>query len=196
MGIHLSSIAQINSIEPALSGIRYFVYLINYYDIDDTVIDQLLTLVPGMNAEFSKLGNALSVSSVRNLDFANEALSWQNCFGVEADEVCPAILICTLPPLYFLSRLLTNRPDDGAGSDQDVPWILLSLKNRGRNINDLKQIIQRIVEEAAMGADISNFDQTRILRTIDGRPVIGAEASETGRSLTHKDVFRRLGETS
>lgn len=194
MGIHLSSIAQINSIVPSLAGVRYFVYLINYYDIDDTVIDELLASVPAMDAKFSKLGNTVSVSSVRNLDFANEAISWQNVFGLEADEVCPAILICTLPPLYFIPRLLTKGAGGDEGAEQDVPWILLSLKDRGRNIEDLTQIIERIVEEAATGGDISSFDPTRILSTIDGRPVINAEASGAGSSLPRQEIFKRLGD--
>jgi hypothetical protein len=194
MGIHLSSIAQINSIVPGLTGIRYFVYLINYYNIDDTVIDELLASVPAMDAKFSKLGNIVSVSSVRNLDFANEAISWQNCFGLEADQVCPAILICTLPPIYFIPRLLTKGADGEDEAEQDVPWILLSLKDRGRNIGELMQIIERIVEEAAMGTDISSFDPKRILRTIDNRPVINAEAAAAGSSLPREDIFKRLGD--
>jgi len=193
MGIHLSSIAQINSVAPGLAGVRYFVYLINYYDIDNAVIDELLASVPTMDAEFSKLGNAISVSSVKNLDFANEALSWQNCFGLEADQVCPAILICTLPPLYFIPRLLTKGAEEEAVPEQDVPWILLSLKDRGRDIADLTQIIQRVVEEAAMGADISSFDTARILQRIDNRPVINAEASGADSRLPHQDIFKRLG---
>jgi len=195
MGIHLSSIAQINSIAPGLSGVRYFIYLINYYDIDDAVINEFLALMPAMGIEFSKLGNTVSVSSIKNLDFANEALSWHNCFGLEADQVCPAILVCTLPPLYFIPWLLTNDADGEKVPEQDVPWVLLSLKGRGRNIADLMQIIQRIVEEIAMGTDISGFDQARILRTIDNRPVINAEASEAGSSLPREDIFKRLGGT-
>ncbi len=194
MGIHLSSIAQINAIDPKLNRIRYFVYLINYYNIDDAVIEELLASVPTMNAEFSKFGNTVSVSTIKNLDFANDSLSWDNCFGVDAGEVCPAILICTLPPFYFLPGLLTPGTSRKEGVEQDVPWVLLSLKDRGKNIEELRQIIQMIVKEFAMGSDISQFNLIRILHTIDRRPVLNADVSGADSSLSRREIFERLGD--
>lgn len=193
MGIHLSSLAQINSIVPGFTGTHYFVYLINYYNIEDDVLCKLLASVPEMNANFSKLGNVVPVTSVKNIDFANRELSWDNCFGTDAAEVCPAVLICTLPPLYFIPSLLTKAEGRENGIEADVPWVLLSLKDRGRNIDDLTKIIHQIVEEFATGADISSFYKIRILHTVDNRPVINAEASGADASLPCQDIFKRLG---
>lgn len=195
MGIHLSSIAQINSTSQEFSGIKYFVYLINYYNIDESVIEELLDAVPQMNEKFSKLGNVVSVSSVKNIDFSNDAISWDNCFGLDAGEVCPAILVCTLPPNYFILQALSGNVRIIDEPDADVPWILLGLGRRGRDIEDLKSIIQRIIEEASTGSDISRFDKKRILQTIDGRPVVNGEASLATSRLLGQDIFKRLGAT-
>lgn len=191
MGIHFSSIAQINSTSPETKGIKYFVYLINYYDIDGAVVERLLTSIPSMDEKLSKLGNAVSVSSVKNIDFANDALSWSNCFGVDAEEVCPAILVCTLPPQYFIPHII-RRKAGHVDDDTDVPWLLLSLKDRGRDFDDLREIIMRVVEETSLGIDISNFSKARILRTKDDRPVLNGEASSSENKISAREVFRRI----
>lgn len=191
MGIHLSSIAQINSSAPDCVGVKYFVYLINYYNIEDNVIDEFLTQMSAMDSELSKFGNAVSVSLVKNIDFASDLISWNNCFGIEADEVCPAILICTLPPLYFIPRLLAMGAADEEAGSRDVPWILLSLKERGRSAADLTEIVLRVVKEVSTGADLSDFARKRMLRTIDNRPVINGEVS-AGSWLPSRDALKRF----
>ncbi|WP_260923222.1 hypothetical protein [Novosphingobium sp. 9] len=192
MGLHLTSIAQINAVQPQLAGVRYFVYIINYYDIEEDVIDELVSSVPKMNAKFSQSGNVVSISALKNLHFGNEALSWDNCFGPEADETCPAILICTLPPFYFIPKLLAQSDSGQDSAATDVPWILLSLKDRGKDINDLREIIEKVVKEVAAGEDISSFEAVKLLHTIDNRPVINAEIGATGDRLSEANIFRRL----
>jgi hypothetical protein len=146
-----------------------------------------------MNAKLSQSGNAVAVSALKNLHFGNEALSWDNCFGPEADETCPAILICTLPPFYFIPTLLAKSDGGQESAETDVPWILLSLKDRGKDIDDLREIIEKVVDEVASGKDISNFDAVKVLRTIDDRPVINADIGVPGGRLSQADIFRRLG---
>jgi hypothetical protein len=95
--------------------------------------------------------------------------------------------------VLFYPTLLAKSDGGQESAETDVPWILLSLKDRGKDIDDLREIIEKVVDEVASGKDISNFDAVKVLRTIDDRPVINADIGVPGGRLSQADIFRRLG---
>ncbi|HTN13467.1 MAG TPA: hypothetical protein VL094_01530 [Sphingomonadaceae bacterium] len=189
MGLHVSSVAQVVANAPQIQGIGYFIYFLNYYNIEDDIMQALLEEIPHMEEHFSELGNAVAVSSVKNIDFADEVLSWHNVFGVDASEVCPAILICTLPPQHF-----QREPSQPYSEDSDVPWVLLSLREHCRTVPELKSLLRRVVEEVSKSSDLSDFSPTKLLKTNEGRPVISGELTYMGIKLHHSEIFKRIGD--
>lgn len=97
--------------------------------------------------------------------------SWHNVVGLDAADVCPAILICTLPPHYFLPELRGNARSDTKQNDEGEPWILLELGKLCESTNDLKKLLQTIVAEISKGAPLSNFEASELLQYKD-QPII------------------------
>lgn len=185
MGLHVTSIAKIASSAPHLQGIDYFVYILDYYKIGSEVMHALISELPNLESHFAEIGNAVAVSSVRNIDFANEVLSWHNCFGKDASEVCPAILICSLPPQYFLN-------DENEVLDQN-PWILLQLGELCRNADELKSLLQKVVRDIAQGKPLADFE---VAAPMDhqNRPIFSGKLKYAGVEFDHKalvEKFRR-----
>jgi hypothetical protein len=92
MGLHVTSVAEIARKSEGVEGIDYYVYFLNYYQFSDEVVDAFVSEIPALESHFSELGNALLVTSLRNLHFAGDVLSWHNIVGLDADAVCPVLL--------------------------------------------------------------------------------------------------------
>ncbi|WP_346891491.1 hypothetical protein [uncultured Roseibium sp.] len=183
MGLHVTSVAQITSSAPHLQGIDYFVYVLDYYNIGLEVMDALVAELPNLERHFAELGNALIVSSVRNIDFANEVLSWHNCFGKDASEVCPALLICSLPPQYFLDR-------EREEQDQ-APWILLQLGELCNSTEGLKKLLQQVARDISQGKPLTDFEAVAVLEH-QNRPIISGKLKYMGVELDHKALFEKV----
>lgn len=183
MGLHVTSLAQIASSAPHLQGIDYFVYILDYYNIGLEVMDTLVAELPNLERHFAELGNAVVVSSVRNIDFANEVLSWHNCFGKDASEICPALLICNLPPQYFLQNEREER--------DETPWILLQLGELCSTAEDLKKLLQHVVRDIAQGKPLADFEAVGVLDH-KNRPIISGKLKYLGVELDHKSLFAKI----
>ena len=115
-------------------------------------MDALITEIPSLETHLADLNNAFAISLVKNVDFANEVLFWHNCLGKDASELCPEILICTLPPQYFLDKgCLLNANDE-------KPWLHLQLGELCADAADLKTLLKKIVQGIARGAPLSDFE--------------------------------------
>ncbi|MEX0970097.1 MAG: hypothetical protein WD046_06600 [Paracoccaceae bacterium] len=186
MGLHVTSVAQITSSAPHLQGINYFVYILDYYNIGNAVMDALIEELPNLERHFARLGNAVVVSSVRNIDFANDVLSWHNCFGKDASEICPAILICSLPPQYFLER-------EREEIDQN-PWILLQLGELCSSADELKKLLQQVTRDITQGKPLADFEAAAIMDH-QNRPIISGKLKYMGVELDHKFLFEKVRST-
>lgn len=186
MGLHVTSVAQIASKAPHLQGIKYFVYVLDYYNLGGEIMDALIAEIPNLESHFANLDNAVAISSVKNIDFANEVLSWHNCLGKDASEVCPAILICTLPPHYFLDGGSTQ------DTDEETPWLLLQLGELCSDVDALKKLLRNIVQDIARGAPLSDFEAGRNFEH-EERTIVSGKLKYLGVELDHKELFKKIG---
>ncbi|WP_368184268.1 hypothetical protein [Aestuariibius sp. HNIBRBA575] len=186
MGLHVTSVAQITSSAPHLQGIEYFVYVLDYYNIGNEVMDALIAELPNLERHFAKLGNAVAVSSVRNIDFADDVLSWHNCFGKDASEICPALLICSLPPQYFLEN-------EGEEKGQN-PWLLLQLGELCSSADELKKLLQQVTRDITQGKPLADFEVAGVMDH-QNRPIISGKLKYMGVELDHKSLFKKIGGT-
>jgi len=184
MGLHVTSIAQIADKTSNIEGVDYFVYVLNYYQIEDEIITALMSEIPNMQAQFAELGNAVVITGVRNMDFADDVLSWHNVVGLKAEDVCPAILICTLPPHHFLSS------EEPMAVKDNQPWILLEIGKLCSSANELKILLQGIVADISKGSPLSNFEASDSVQYGD-RPIIRGKLKYLGVELDHKALFKK-----
>ena len=154
MGLHITSIAEIAPKTEGLKGINYFVYFLNYYQFSSEVVDAFLKEIPALETHFNGLGNALLVTGVKNHDFYSDILSWHNIVGLEAEKVCPCILICTLPPADFGPSKVDHIQTDG-----QEPWIILELKDYCQTADELITFLKEVVSAISRNEELAFFEE-------------------------------------
>lgn len=186
MGLHVTSVAEIAQKTQGIHGIDYFVYFLNYYQISDDVVEAFLDEIPALESHFSELGNALLVTSIRNIDFYSDVLSWHNIVGLDAKEVCPCLLICTLPPSEFQG----GRPQL-VRDDSEQPWIILELKEYCRTAEDLRELLRKVVSAISRGEGLKEFEEKDEF-TFRNRPIITGQPKVYGITFDIGAAFQKL----
>ncbi len=186
MGLHVSSVVQIANAAPELRNIEYFVYILDYYNFSEGVMEAVTAELPKLEAHFARLGNAVLVASVGNLHFANEVLSWHDVVGRNPKEICPALFICNLPPSYF-SEGRSNDAEMVSYTDEELnktvslksPWIILELGKLCDNKDDVLAILKSVVSDIADGKALSDFEFTGS-HAYESRPIVSGKLRYAG----------------
>jgi len=172
VGLHVSSVADLGEINTGLEKIKYYLYFLNYYQFSDEVVDAFLAELPELEQHFARLGNAVVITSIENVDFYSETLNWHNICGIDPAEFGPALLICTLPPANF-------GPDNRVLVDttEESPWVLLPLKQVCETKDDIISLLKKLVSSIKSGAPIQDFAIDEIYKYKD-RPIISGKKLE------------------
>jgi len=186
MGLHVTSVAEIASKTEGLRGVDYFVYFLNYYQISDDVVDAFIQEIPALEGHFSKLGNAVLVTSIRNRDFYSDVLSWHNIVGLDAEKVCPCLLICTLAPSEFNQIETKQKSDDG-----ERPWVILELKKYGNTPEDLRELLKKVVSAISRGKGLTEFEESDVF-LYENRPIITGKPKLYGVEFDIGSVFQKV----
>lgn len=189
MGLHVSSVAQIVNAAPELNAIKYFVYVLDYYRFSDGVMEAVTAELPSLEAHFARLGNAVIVTSVGNMDFASDVLSWHQVVGKDPSQICPAIFISSLPPAYFSER--RGSEDDYVHyTDEEfdttalvkTPWIILELGKLCENKQDVLKILKSVISDISEGNPLSDFEFTGS-HEFENRPIVSGKLKYVGVEL-------------
>jgi hypothetical protein len=180
MGLHVTSIAEIARKSGQVDGIRCWVYFLNYYQFSDEVVQAFISEIPALEAHFSKLGNALLVTSIRNVDFYSDVLSWHNVVGLNPEKVCPCLFICTVPPSEFDGS--GRRLSQAGTQDGEAPWFILELGKLCTNASELRNLVKRVVEAFAEEMSLEDFREEEVFN-FRKRPIIHGSPTYLGVSL-------------
>ena len=197
MGLHVSSVAQIANAAPELKGIEYFVYILDYYRFSDGLMEGLTAELPVLEEHFNRLGNALLITSIGNVDFFGDVLSWHQVVGMNPEDTCPAIFISTLPPSYFQD----NREavsDNVQYTDEDFeltgsikcPWIILKLGDLCESKEDVIKVLKSIISDISNNKPIRDFEYTGT-HSYQDRPIISGKLKLYGVELDHNALISR-----
>jgi hypothetical protein len=180
MGLHVTSVAEIARKSEGVKGINYYVYFLNYYQFSDEVVEAFVSEIPAMESHFSELGNALLITSLRNFHFAGDVLSWHNIVGLDADAVCPCLLICTMPPSAFID--VNGTAKKMAFKKDQVPWFILELGKLCSNATELRALVKKVVEAFSRGATLDEFREAEVFN-FRKRPIVHGNPTYMGVSL-------------
>lgn len=186
MGLHVSSVAQVANAAPELHGIKYFLYLLDYYQFADGVMEEVVAELPVLEAHFARLGSAVIITSVRNMDFASDVLSWHQIVGKDPSQICPAILITTLSPGYFVEKSSASN-DSVSYTDKEfdvstsikAPWIILELGKLCNSKQDVVKILRSIISDISEGRPLSDFQYTGA-HEFENRPIVSGKLEYHG----------------
>lgn len=188
MGLHVTSVAEISGVKN-LPEIKYFVYFLNYYQFSDELVDEFLFQLPSLEAHFSKLGNAVLVSGIRNVDFYSDVLSWHNVVGLNPADICPCLLNCSVPPSAFIQGEPRGKLPAAKG---DAPWVILELRKLCSNAQELRDLLKSVVEAFARGVPISEFEEGETFQ-YRKRPIIHGKPKAYGIELDPGALWERSG---
>lgn len=189
MGLHISSLAQISEVDLGDTSVTYFVYFLNYYQFSDEIVDSFLKELPTLETHFRKLGNAVIITSIQNLDFYSDVISWHNVAGVDPKKFGPCILICDMPPSKFKSKNLEYCTPSTVGTN--TPWIILPLHEICETASDLSKLLQRIVEAISKNTPLKEFGLDE-LYLYKKRPVITGKARIGGIEFDFRSAFNKV----
>ena len=186
MGLHVTSVAEIALKTEGIQGVDYFVYFLNYYQISDDVVDAFIKEIPALEGHFSQLGNAVLVTAIKNTDFYSEVLSWHNIVGLDAEVVCPCLLICTLAPSEF-NRDEPQQIRDGG----ERPWVILELRKCCSTAEDLRELLKNVVSAISRGEGLKEFEEKEVFN-YGNRPIITGRPKVYGVTFDFGSAFQKV----
>lgn len=173
-------------------------YILDYYQFSDGVMDEITSELPSLEAHFARLGNAVLVTSVGNIDFADDVMSWHQVVGRDPSEICPAIFISSLPPAYFSERRPAENDrveftDNEFGTSASIqsPWIILELGKLCESKNDVLKLLKSIISDISLNKPLSDFEYTGS-HEFENRPIVSGKLKYAGVQL---DLQAAVGRT-
>ncbi|OUS04482.1 hypothetical protein A9Q96_16230 [Rhodobacterales bacterium 52_120_T64] len=189
MGLHVTSLAEFTNRSDGIRDISYFVYFLNYYQFSDDIVDKFIAEIPTLERHFSELGNALLITSLRNVDFYSEVLSWHNVVGVDPENFGPSFLICTVPPSAFVEGKVDASFDSADTSE--IPWIILPLQKFCDNAKDLNQLLKVVVGAMSQNKPLAGFEPDEIFRYMN-RPIVSGKPKYLGMEFDLQSLWRTI----
>ena len=161
----------------------------NYYQFSDDVVDQFIAEIPNLEQHFSKLGNALLITSLKNIHFYSDVLSWHNVVGVDPEKFGPCFLICTAPPSAFVEGKIDV--SFGSSNADETPWVILPLQRFCNNAKDLNQLLKVVVDAMSQNKPLAGFEHDEIFRYMN-RPIISGKPKYLGMELDLRSLWRKF----
>jgi len=189
MGLHITSLAEFTKRSGGVGDISYFVYFLNYYQFSDEIVEQFIVEIPKLEQHFSELGNALLITSLRNMDFYSEVLSWHNVVGIDPKEFGPSFLICTIPPSAFVEGKVDLIFESSNPSEK--PWVILPLQKFCNNAKDLTLFLKSVVDAMSKNKPLVEFEQGEIFSYLN-RPIISGKPKYFGIEFDFSSLSRKF----
>lgn len=187
MGLYIHNLG---NLPDTVDGRDYYLYVLDYgwkEPLTDTLVQNF-----GNMARLASHSRAVVIAGLEPIHFANEVFSWHKINGEDTENILPALLITTLPPMYFYKY----GDDYRRNKELKDKLLLIPLKLACKITEEVVSLIHSVFKDIKEHKELSGFSIARMLNKNGIERLADAfilEPNFSGIGLDLKKIFKRKG---